>query len=215
MTDPAALQHIGMPIGGLFSGNLYLGGDGKLWLWDIFNHIVEGILPRRVEYKGQVLPTRNGANYVSPPQPQSPIDQGFAVRIDEKVRRLDQTGFKNISFRGQYPIGIVNYSDEDCPVCSIAQPDSPIRVSKEPSATTLCSGTFSIAPASMTVLDIESIAAQLNGSYDVKKAARWLRIKTPAGADITIMGRGNAIFRGVNSVEDALSVYREVVGPRS
>jgi len=102
--------------------------------------------------------------------------------------------------------------DEDCPVCSVAQPDSPIRASKEPSATTLCSGTFSIAPASMTTLDIDGIAAQLDDSYGVKKAARWLKINTPSGAEITIMGRGNAIVRGVNSVEDALAIYHEVVG---
>ncbi|MFX1416551.1 MAG: ThiF family adenylyltransferase, partial [Promethearchaeota archaeon] len=102
--------------------------------------------------------------------------------------------------------------DEDCPVCSVAQPDAPIRASKEVSATTLCSGTFSIAPPSMTVLDIEGIAARLDDRYDVKKATRWLKIKTLDGSEITIMGRGNAIVRGVNSVEDALAIYREVVG---
>jgi len=103
--------------------------------------------------------------------------------------------------------------DEDCPICSVAQPDPPLRLSKEPSATTLCSGTFSIAPASMTTLDIEGIAARLDNSYSIKKADKWLKVKTPSGADITIMGRGNAIVRGVNSVEDALAIYREVVGP--
>jgi non-lysosomal glucosylceramidase len=116
VTNPAALQHIGMPIGGLFSGNLYLGGDGTLWLWDIFNRVVEGIMPRQVQYKGQSVRTRDGANYISPASPESPLEQGFAVRIDDKVRPLDSTGFENISFEGRYPIGRLNYRDKSSPV---------------------------------------------------------------------------------------------------
>jgi non-lysosomal glucosylceramidase len=116
VTDSAALQHIGMPIGGLFSGNLYLGGDGKLWLWDIFNRIVEGILPRQVQYKGQSVGTRDGANYISPAPQESPVVQGFAIRIDDKIQPLDRTGFANISFEGRYPIGRVTYRDKGCPV---------------------------------------------------------------------------------------------------
>jgi uncharacterized protein (DUF608 family) len=116
VTNPVASQHIGMPIGGLFTGTLYLGGDGKLWLWDIFNRVVEGILPRQVQYKGQSVGTRNGANYISPASPKSPLDQGFAVRIDGKVCPLDHTGFTNISFEGRYPVGRVAYKDKGCPV---------------------------------------------------------------------------------------------------
>ncbi|MCX7009466.1 MAG: twin-arginine translocation signal domain-containing protein, partial [Kiritimatiellaeota bacterium] len=33
----ANLKYVGMPVGGLCSGQLYLGGDGKLWHWDLFN----------------------------------------------------------------------------------------------------------------------------------------------------------------------------------
>ena len=61
----AELEKIGMPIGGICAGQLYLGGDGKLWHWDIFNqHIGTG-----------------DAHYAHPPKPSSPLEQGFAVRI--------------------------------------------------------------------------------------------------------------------------------------
>ena len=98
-------DYIGMPIGGLTAGQLYLGGDGKLWHWDIFN---TGRYTEVVDaYR---FPTRQN----------SPIEQGFAVRIaaDDKqqVRTLDRHGFSSIKFKGQYPIGYVSYADPGSPV---------------------------------------------------------------------------------------------------
>ena len=119
-SDPKALQHIGMPIGGICTGTLYLGGDGRLWLWDIFNRDVEGIQPRTVDYQGKQIRTRNGANYVSPALPTSPLDQGFAIQVKTAdgrvVRSLDRAGFRNITFRGEYPRAQVSYADEAVPV---------------------------------------------------------------------------------------------------
>ncbi|MBN2271665.1 MAG: hypothetical protein JXN61_13685, partial [Sedimentisphaerales bacterium] len=59
----AELEKIGMPIGGICSGQLYLGGDGRLWHWDIFNRLVH----------------TGAEHYAKPMKPASPIDQGFAI----------------------------------------------------------------------------------------------------------------------------------------
>ncbi|MDG1302434.1 MAG: GH116 family glycosyl hydrolase [Opitutae bacterium] len=113
---PKALEYIGMPVGGLFAGTVYLGGDGRLWHWNIRNDDSEGIQPGRVDYKGSSIRMRDGANYVVPAERRYPFEQNFAIRINDDLRTLDADGFKQVSFVGQYPVGEVNYQDADCPV---------------------------------------------------------------------------------------------------
>lgn len=96
----ADLQYIGMPVGGICAGQLYLGGDGTLWHWDIFNRPIS---------------TGDG-HYAGPMLPASPVDQGFRIKVGENVRTLDRTGFPGVCFRGEYPIGIVEYRDPAMPV---------------------------------------------------------------------------------------------------
>jgi non-lysosomal glucosylceramidase len=103
------LKFVGMPVGGLFAGQLYLGGDGKLWLWDIFNG----------------LHNTAGEHYAHPQEAFSPVDQGFILRVGDKNFPLDATSFSDITFRGEYPIGLVTYKDPACPVTVTMEAFSP------------------------------------------------------------------------------------------
>lgn len=113
------LKHIGMPVGGIGAGTMYLGGDGRLWVWDIFNSHHEGVVPQTIaDFQGRRVRERDGANYVNPPtsSDHQPVKQGFVVRIGDQSRTLDVHGFQQVSFHGQYPIGTVSYDDDDSPV---------------------------------------------------------------------------------------------------
>jgi hypothetical protein len=62
------LDAIGMPVGGICAGQLYLGGNGRLWHWDIFNAPDPGLV---MQY--------NGPHYAEPLKPGAPLEQGFAL----------------------------------------------------------------------------------------------------------------------------------------
>ncbi len=123
------LRFIGMPVGGICTGTLYLSGDGRLWLWDVFNREGEGIDPRTVNYDGRQLSPRDGSAYVAPPEPKGPVDQGFAIRVRsqgvDRTTTLDHAGFREVSFLGQYPVGTVTYRDPDVPVSATLEAYSP------------------------------------------------------------------------------------------
>jgi len=125
------LRFIGMPVGGIACGTLYLGGDGRLWNWDIFNQSIEGVLPVSVPWSeaggpyldkpGDII-SRNGMRYVRPAtiKDSEKIEQGFALNISQngktEVRPLDSSGWADVNFLGEYPIGTVEYSDATSPV---------------------------------------------------------------------------------------------------
>lgn len=102
------LKHIGMPMGGICCGQVYLSGDGRLWHWDIFNL---DVAPKN---------RTAGPHYAKPMPVASAVDLGFSIRVrnggESAVRRLDGTGFPQVRFRGAYPIGFVDFRDEAFPV---------------------------------------------------------------------------------------------------
>ncbi len=114
------LVYIGMPVGGVTAGQVYLGGDGKLWLWNIFNEQHNGVVEKTIRHDGQKIRARDGSNYVVPIEPDSPFEQGFSIKTvqngKETEKQLDYKGFQDITFKGQYPMGFVTYRDEKLPV---------------------------------------------------------------------------------------------------
>jgi hypothetical protein len=67
------LKYIGMPVGGIGCGQVYLGGDGQLWYWDIFNI-------KRINPGGP-----GDKFYINPMVQDKRFDQGFAIRIKNKI----------------------------------------------------------------------------------------------------------------------------------
>lgn len=106
-----SLKWIGMPVGGLFCGQLYLGGDGRLWHWDLLSR------PDGWDMQG----LSSGKHYAQPMEPKSPIACSFGLEWiasgnSRGAATLDSAGFKDIEFRGEYPIGRVAYRDKQHPV---------------------------------------------------------------------------------------------------
>ncbi|RYG45198.1 hypothetical protein EON79_13190, partial [bacterium] len=126
------LRYIGMPIGGICCGQLYLGGDGRLWLWDIFksNHSRASYDSSfdRIEQCGHYIkPVAQGETYT--PDNGAAVEQGFRLTVDTPNRRyrrtLDRGGFPLVEFQGEYPVGKISYVDAEGPVRASLEAFSP------------------------------------------------------------------------------------------
>ena len=111
------LQTIGMPVGGICAGQVYVTGDGRLVHWDVFNQNANTGYGA-VNYQPGRLPeqTVEGGKVVTSP----PLDQGFAMRVVSGGRTVDRTldrrGFPGVRFCGEYPLAHVRYTDAAVPV---------------------------------------------------------------------------------------------------
>ena len=98
------------------------------------------MLPRRVKWSDvgmdfqtgdNAIRPRDGATYVKPAvqEDSQKIAQGFALRAKiggkTETRPLDVTGWPEVSFTGQYPIGTVEYEDPRFPVAVKLEAFSP------------------------------------------------------------------------------------------
>lgn len=96
---------IGMPIGGIAAGQLYLRGDGTLARWWIFN---------------KQLSTGFGDTCYRTYRPAAEVEAGFAVAAEADgkllVKKLNQEDFPGVEFVGEYPIALVRYAEKDFPL---------------------------------------------------------------------------------------------------
>jgi uncharacterized protein (DUF608 family) len=107
------LDTIGMPVGGIATGQLYLRGDGTLALWQIFNENI---------FSGY------GSDNYRTYKPDSSVDSGFAVIMEKDgktiAKPLNQS-FSTVEFAGEYPVGIVRYYESGFPLKVEMQAFSP------------------------------------------------------------------------------------------
>ncbi|RKX47367.1 MAG: hypothetical protein DRP64_01290, partial [Verrucomicrobia bacterium] len=108
-SNPEQVATIGMPCGGIGTGQMYLCGDGSLGDWQIFNNAlsywVEGTYSTYT-YGGGI---------------KRPFVQGFAVALKDSkgksaIHQLNEKGFEDITFNGQYPIALIDYKNDSLPV---------------------------------------------------------------------------------------------------
>lgn len=122
------LATIGMPIGGLCAGQLYLLGDGRLGCWDLFNEEANsgwGAVNYRAGRTAETA-VRDGNRLAPYPAPR----QGFVLRWQEEdgswsERPLDRAGFPDVRFLGEYPLAFVDYDDAALPLAVAATVFSP------------------------------------------------------------------------------------------
>ena len=123
-------KYIGMPVGGLHAGTVYVGGDGRLWLWQIYNETFEGtqegIEPKTVNWNDgtevRKIRARDGSAYIEPAIANNKrvLEQGFAVKavVNGKtfIKELSEEHWDEIEFKPAYPIATIKYSSKDFPV---------------------------------------------------------------------------------------------------
>ncbi len=193
------LKTIGMPVGGICAGQVYLTGDGQLVYWGIYNQNINTGYGA-VNYKVGRLPTEMvvGATHFQ----QAPVvDQGTAIRVqcDGKthVRSLDRHGCPDVRFAGEYPIALVDFATSDLPVQVTLEAFSPFIPLNEPDSAlpaTVLNYTVkntSNKPADITLAGwLENAVLHYSAEQHIGQVVRTSNVKTTTHATSLALGAG-------------------------
>jgi len=162
------LDYIGMPVGGIMCGMVYLGGDGRLWLWDVFNKNQSGVVYKnipwheKIQFNFDYVRPFDGANYVEPVKDVRPLEQGFMIGIKHNGQTVNKTlqsaDWEEVSFEATYPVATVKFTEKTVPVSITMKAYSPfIPLNENDSA----------LPATILSLSIEN-TSNANVEVDVR-----------------------------------------------
>lgn len=185
----AELATIGMPIGGMCAGQVYLGGDGRLVYWDIFNsQFNSGYGAQNYKAGRKATEMFGDGRFRKPPA----VVQGAAVRVEvggeTLVRGLSAEGFPGVRFAGEHPLGLVEYVDEGFPIEVSLEAFSPfVPLATEDSALPATVMRYTVrnrsgSAARVTIAGwLENAVCRLSAEYFENEAERCATVADGAG----------------------------------
>lgn len=120
-----ALRHVAMPLGGLGTGQIALGGDGGLRQWQMVNQVNHrGFVPDSffalratcVEPPLNVLRILQSREILSRVESHTPLVNDDFIPPEQQALLQLWPGVEKTSFTGAYPFACVAYEDEQLPV---------------------------------------------------------------------------------------------------
>ena len=122
--DQAHLAHIALPLGGIGTGTISLGGRGDLRDWEIVNRPAKGFKPRNTFF---ALYTQDASGNVVSRAIEGEIDaRDFEGAFGSNVPNHGIPKFRKCSFEAAYPFGQVVLSDKTVPLDVTLQAYNPL-----------------------------------------------------------------------------------------
>lgn len=140
------LEYVLMPIGGIGTGSIWLDGQGRLAVWQVFNNFTEVRIPHsffalRVQRPGQ-----------------APL-----LRVLQTVEEPGFPPMAALTFEGGYPIARLDFEDEELPVAVRLEGFNPMIPLDAANSSLPCAlFRITVANRSGEVLDVSLLAALQN-----------------------------------------------------
>jgi adenylyltransferase/sulfurtransferase len=103
-------------------------------------------------------------------------------------------------------------SHENCPVCGPDSDTAPVKLGSKLEITELCTAeTFLVHSTQAVPIDLIRATAILRGTYPIiAQSTLGVQIQYARGVEVSIVGEGNILIKGVNSSNRAERIYRKI-----